>query len=138
GLPLVRCTLMEFLGVEPSQLIGDRRVIRSYGHPDDQHLLDEQDRLLATVGHASLDLRMHRASGEQIWVRKEMRVVGTGSAREIIGYFTDITDRKIVEAETARQSVTDRVTGLPNRNRLDTYLAEVLAVHDRRVDLALV
>lgn len=94
-------------------------------HPEDDPLLDEQDRQLATTGYARLDLRMRRATGEQIWVRKELRVVGAGSTREVIGNVIDITDRKLAKAEAAREAVTDRVTGLPNRVRLDERLREV-------------
>ncbi|OLC52917.1 MAG: hypothetical protein AUH85_15490 [Chloroflexi bacterium 13_1_40CM_4_68_4] len=137
-LSFISDNIQELLGVEPAQVIGDRSLIRAYVHPDDRHLLNEQDRLLATTGYANLDLRMRRATGEQIWVRKEVRVVGTGATREIIGYFTDITERKLAKAEAVRLSVTDRVTGLPNRNRLEARLGEVLTDHGRRVDLALV
>jgi len=128
----------EFLGVEPAQVIGARSLIRAYVHPDDLPLLEEQDRQLATTGYAHLDLRMRRATGEQIWVRKELRVVSTGNTYEVIGHFTDVTERRSARAEAARQAVTDRVTGLPNRVRLEERLRELVAAGGRRVDLALV
>jgi len=139
-LDFISENVRDLLGIDPEELRGDRRLIRTYVHPEDLPLLDEQDRRLATAGYANLDLRMRRASGEQIWVRKELRSIrdSSGEVRETIGYFSDITERKLAEAEAARQAVTDRVTGLPNRVRLEERLRETIASHDGRVDLALI
>jgi diguanylate cyclase (GGDEF)-like protein len=53
--------------------------------------------------------------------------------RFVFGQAEDLTERRAAEAKMTQQALTDWLTGLPNRRRLQQHLNEVLADHPGEV-----
>jgi len=113
---------IERFGYSESQLLSARD--GRHGYAELFQAGDRQQILAAiaeiTDGDASEirgEYRMHKAVGCDGWAESRMRPVRDGDRRltALEGVLIDITDRKIAEAEVARLTYTDLLTGLPNR-----------------------
>ena len=69
-------------------------------HPEDRYLMEEAFAALLSEDGMTLEYRFQRGDGVYIWLRDEAhlsRNAETGRPLEIIGAWTDITERKIAE-----------------------------------------
>lgn len=96
-------------------------------------LEEDRDNIRAAIdsclqGHGPYrhEHRMRRKDGTVIWVLDRGDVVerdAQGRPLRMVGSFSDVTERKMAEAETQRLAFFDSLTGLPNRrlalDRLD-------------------
>jgi diguanylate cyclase (GGDEF)-like protein/PAS domain S-box-containing protein len=113
---------LDLLGWAPDELVG--RAVRSLVHPDDiDHALQHVATLLEE-GSSTSEQRVTRADGSWVWVSNAASTVidpETGLAEYRVS-LRDITERKRLEDELARQVLHDQLTGLGNRMLLQTRL----------------
>ncbi|WP_233258593.1 PAS domain S-box protein [[Phormidium] sp. ETS-05] len=87
-------------------------------HPEDAPTVRAQMSRLLETGSHNIEYRWQHQNGSYIWIRDEMRLVRDqeGNVLEIVGFWTDISDRKEAEAALAEarnqlQAVLDAVPG---------------------------
>jgi PAS domain S-box-containing protein len=96
--------LVSMLGYEPEQFTKDPKFWERHVHPDDlRHALSQLPRLFKE-GHVGYDYRFLHKDGTYRWVHEEVRAIpdSTGKPVEVIGYWTDITQQKLMEQELVR------------------------------------
>ena len=117
----------EFLGTP----LRDLNVI----HPDDfPKLIDDIVRLVGGVtSETSRDARMRAADGRFLWFECRMSPVhdDAGRVTGIEGLAFDIDKRKATESYIARFTLTDQLTGLPNRTAFMEELRHAFAASKR-------
>ena len=79
----------------------------------------------------TLELRAQDRDGRQFPVELTAWSTPVGSGVELSAFIRDISDRKRLEAELARQALHDSLTGLPNRTLFLDRLAHSLARSER-------
>ncbi len=91
----------ELFGYEPSEYLEDRNFMPDRIHPDDAARIERQLLQLFEKGYLSNEYRFRLKDGRYFWVRDELKVSydGAGKPVEVVGAWTDITERK--KAETA-------------------------------------
>jgi PAS domain S-box-containing protein len=126
---MIGCTDEE-IGQSPSDWFG--RI-----HPEDRARVEDEFRQ-STNGpqkQFSTEYRIKHADGQYRWMLSRGIVVdesGGGSPRRAAGSQTDITDRKMAEAQLRHEAFHDALTGLPNR----VFVADRIerAISRQRVD----
>ncbi len=70
-------------------------------HPEDRRLLADGNAQLKTTGHAIHEYRFRHQDGSFRWISDEKRLVrdSQGEPTEVVGVWTDITERKGLEAQ---------------------------------------
>ncbi|MDH5508272.1 MAG: PAS domain S-box protein, partial [Anaerolineae bacterium] len=90
-------------------------------HPEDQQLLRDaiNQHIEGKSPHFEAEYRIKRAHGDLAWVLSRGLVVRSqqGEAYRMAGSQTDITTRKLAEAQLVRDAMFDALTGLPNRTQ---------------------
>jgi diguanylate cyclase (GGDEF)-like protein/PAS domain S-box-containing protein len=102
---------------------------------------DERDEVMSMLdrcaqGHGPYrhEHRMRRKDGSAIWVLDRGNVVerdAQGRPLRMVGSFSDVTERKLAEAETRRLAFFDALTGLPNRRLMQDRLQHALLASAR-------
>lgn len=110
----------EMLGYSESEISSDMDEWVKLIHPDDIPCL-VSSRLAALEGTAKSFENEHRkftAEGKWKWIQVKGMVVDRneqGAPLRVIGTYTDISERKQIEAEVLQLAHYDRITNLPNR-----------------------
>lgn len=91
-------------------------------------------------GFGRWNCRFRKKSGEliDVFVSESLRPMRLGDDDRILLVMVDISDLKQAEEELLRRSLTDSLTGLPNRRHFKEKLSEALTtaeVKDERVDV---
>jgi diguanylate cyclase (GGDEF)-like protein/PAS domain S-box-containing protein len=120
------------LGFAAEQWIADPGLWERQVHPDDrERLIAGHEAAMAPDGPGShsIEYRMTRADGREIWVRSDAAVVrdGAGHPEAWSGILTEITDRKELEAQLIRQSFRDPLTNLANQALFEDRLGQAIA-----------
>ena len=73
-------------------------------HPDDKKAAVEKTSVLLTQGHLVQEYRFRSKDGQYFWVRDEASVLrdAHGRPKEIVGFWTNITERKQAEEREAQ------------------------------------
>jgi PAS domain S-box-containing protein len=73
-------------------------------HPDDKKAAIEKTSILLTQGHLVQEYRFRSKDGNYFWMRDEASVLrdAHGRPKEIVGFWTNITERKQAEEREAR------------------------------------
>jgi PAS domain S-box-containing protein len=73
-------------------------------HPDDKKAAVEKTSILMTQGHLVQVYRFRSKDGHYLWIRDEASLVrkAGGQPKEIVGFWTNITERKQAEEQAAR------------------------------------
>ena len=119
-------------GWEPEELC--REVCVNLVHPEDRERVRDAMAALRSPDHNDLiEYRMACRDGGYVWVEASLRLVlqpATGAPTGILSMARDITKRKQAEYELQEAyhaiqmlAVTDQLTRLANRRRLDQYLS---------------
>lgn len=116
----------DLTGYEPDELIDNR--VTSYA----ALIRDDQpDRLVSAVESAigsaelfSLEYRIERKDGQEIWVWERGRAVVDEDELVLEGIIIDITDRKLLEDELSERATRDALTGLLDRREATRLLDE--------------
>jgi PAS domain S-box-containing protein len=96
--------VVEMLGFEPREFIGDPELWQRRVHPEDvRSVLTEVPRLWKE-GRRTFEYRFLHRDGTYRWIREEAKVVrdADGKPIEVNGYWTDITERKHLEEALAK------------------------------------
>ena len=101
-------TYYTMLGYEPYELPQDLSTWSGLMHPDDVERANATVMSSIQTGEDfHLQFRMHTKEGDWLWIQAHGYVTEhtpEGSAERVIGTHTDITERKLAEAEQARLS----------------------------------
>jgi len=91
--------VVEMLGFEPQQFIGHPEFWDGRVHPDDLRRYRTEVPVLWRKGHCTFEYRFLHNDGTYGWIREEARVVrdAKGNPVEVIGYWTDVSERKRME-----------------------------------------
>jgi PAS domain S-box-containing protein len=112
--------LESIMGYAPWEMRDDKKFWVKRLHPEDApRVFAELDQLISQAG-GSLEYRFRHRAGHHIWIQDTFTVTRDeeGKAREIVGSWADVSDRKRVEAELKR--LAEQVE-LRNRFIRDTF-----------------
>ena len=95
--------VVTMLGFDPSEFIGHPEFWRHHIHPDDSRFVLAEMPRLWKEGQLAVEYRFLHKDGAYRWIREETEVVRevNGKPVEVDGYWTDITERKRMEARLA-------------------------------------
>jgi len=104
--------LRDVLGYEPREYLENADFWRRRVHPDDLAAVEAEAARLFEKGRHTVEYRFLRKDGTWCWVNDEQRLVRRpdGEPAEVVGSWSDITERKRIEAEAA--AARDRVEHL--------------------------
>jgi diguanylate cyclase (GGDEF)-like protein/PAS domain S-box-containing protein len=122
------------LGFSPREWIDDPGLWARQMHPDDRTRMFAREESLAEPS-APDEYRLRHRDGRIVWVRDEAALATDAKGRlRWHGVISDVTDRKLAEAELERraeviryQAVHDPLTSLPNRALFQDRLVQALA-----------
>lgn len=121
--------IRDLFGV-PEDVALARDVLAAVVHPDDRAAVTTFLRVVGTAGgQRSLEVRAVSANGRPVpvWVQAATADLRPDGTRRVILHVTDMTDRHAAAEELRRLALTDPVTGLGNRTRLEQRLEAALA-----------
>jgi len=95
--------VVEMLGFEPRQFIGHPEFWDGRVHPDDLRRYPMEVPELWKKGQRTFEYRFLHKDGSYRWIREEAKVIrdAAGKPVEVMGYWTDVTERKRMEAHLA-------------------------------------
>lgn len=102
---------------------GSERRLASLPWTRPDRLADMLTLALNSVTPQSEDMELTLPEDRRRWLHVVLRPIGNGLVQ---GMATDVTERRQSEADAQRQLVTDKLTGLPNRNGLESELGKRL------------
>lgn len=73
-------------------------------HPDDREAAVKKTAILMAEGHLVQEYRFRSKDGHYLWIQDEASFLRRtdGQPKEIVGYWTNITERKLAEVQAAR------------------------------------
>ena len=76
-------------------------------HPDDKEAAVEKTSILMTQGHLVQEYRFRSKDGHYLWMQDEASLLREAGGRptEIVGFWTNITERKQAETQARGQAV---------------------------------
>jgi PAS domain S-box-containing protein len=91
------------LGYDVRDFIDDPRFWSKHVYPDDRQRVATEIPRVFTEDHLDLEYRFRHKDGTYRWIREENRLMRDKERRpqEVIGYWTDITEHKAMEARLA-------------------------------------
>jgi two-component system, sensor histidine kinase and response regulator len=102
-------SVTRLFGCTPREYLDDPYLWRHRVHPDDVVPINEWVDKMFESDERSIEYRIRRDDGTYFWVNDQQQVVrdAKGQPVEIVGSWTDVTERK--EAEAARERARDRL-----------------------------
>jgi PAS domain S-box-containing protein len=96
--------LDSIMGYAPWEMRDDKKFWVKRLHPDDANRVFAEMEGLIRQGGGALEYRFRHRDGHYIWIQDTFTVAhdDAGNAREIVGSWADVSDRKLVEAELQR------------------------------------
>ena len=112
------------LGYEPEEYLKDADFWRSRVHPDDLVATEAESVNLFKHGRHTIEYRFRKKDGSYCWVNDAQQLIRDkqGQAIEVIGSWSDVTQRK--QAEEARAAANIRVQHLLARSPAVIYAFE--------------
>lgn len=101
GTTFISANIKELMGYEPQDFLDDSKFWRDHIHPEDApHIFAELSLLFEKKQH-TYEYRFQHKDGTYRWMRDELTVVRDvkDNPVEIVGYWIDITERKLAEEE---------------------------------------
>ena len=130
----VNARMLKMLGASsPGELIGQQaRAI--YPDAATYARVNAVEQTALSEGNGTLrDVPHRRRDGEIVWMDISIqRLDGTDGVQRILGTFVDVTERHQLVDKLVRQSLSDTLTGLPNRRALDAEMGKAIARSDRQ------
>ena len=136
-------------GFESQELMGEKGAAfwQSRVHPDDLTSYRAGMPELWTKGHRACEYRFRHKDGTYRWIREEANVIrdSAGKVQDIVGYWTDVTERRLMEEKLMRSNrlatigQTAAMVGHDLRNPLQAmtgtvYLMKELAASENAED----
>lgn len=122
-------TVVQMIGFQPKELIGNPRFWESRVHPDDLPRYHAELPQFWKEGHHVFEYRFLHKDGTYRWLREEARLIHDASGKpvEVIGYGTDITERRRMEEEL--RAARERFEYMITSNPAVIYAGKPLADH---------
>jgi PAS domain S-box-containing protein len=97
-------SVLTMLGFEPKDFVGHPEFWDRHVPPEDAHYVLAEIPLLWKKRQHAFEFRFLHKDGTYRWIREEARVVrnADGKPTEVIGYWTEVTERKRLEEELAK------------------------------------
>ncbi len=97
-------------------------------HPDDKETAVEKTSILMTQGRLVQEYRFRSKDGHYLWMQDEASLLreADGRPREIVGFWTDITERKQAEEQAAQAR--KREVDIGELNRSNNRIAVLLVI----------
>ena len=97
-------SVVSMLGFKPEELIGHPEFWDGRVHPDDLRRYPMEVPELWKKGRCTFEYRFLHKDGTYRWIREEAKVIrdAAGNPAEVMGYWTDVTERKRMEAELVK------------------------------------
>ncbi|MBU7048383.1 MAG: PAS domain S-box protein [Theionarchaea archaeon] len=94
-------SVKKLMGYNPEEFVEDPEFWINHVHPEDRLYITSEVPLLFEKGHHAYEYRFKHKDGTYRWMYDEMSVIrdAEGNPLEIVGYWTDITERKEAERE---------------------------------------
>ena len=99
-------------------------------HPDDKAAAVKKTSILMTQGHLVQEYRFRSKDGRYLWIQDEASVLreADGRPKEIVGFWTNITERKRAEERAAQASGQEVAVGEDELTRLNNRIAVRLVI----------
>ncbi|MCJ7458786.1 MAG: PAS domain-containing protein [candidate division Zixibacteria bacterium] len=99
GATFITDNVRGMVGYSPEQFITNSSFWVGRIHPEDVKRILQELPIIFKKGYHTYEYRFRCKNGKYIWMRDEMKLIrdDKGQPLEIIGYWTDITDRKNTE-----------------------------------------
>lgn len=128
-ISLIESTPEKVVGIAPS---------RCYAHPDSHDDVMKKVRNGERITNMLVELRSPDGQSWTKWVLASYVPVEYQEKPAILGWFYDITDRKLMEEQVEHMAYHDPLTGMPNRLLLLERLDQAIAIAKReRTNLAM-
>ena len=103
GPTFVSANIKDILGYEPREYLDSPDFWWRSVHPDDLPAVEAQSAQLFQRGYHTGEYRFRKADGSYCWVNDEQRLVRdrNGQPEEVVGSWSDISERKAAEAAVA-------------------------------------
>lgn len=135
----------QITGMKSSEVLGKMSITGVYHPPELARRIKKLLYGAECGGCGRLDgheVEVRGAGGRQVPIRLSAALLfEDGEEVGSVGFFHDLTERKLIEEELRRRSITDSLTGLYNRRHFHTVLSqeiERVARYDRPLSLCLV
>ena len=94
-------------------------------HPDDKEAAVKKTSILMTQGHLVQEYRFRSKDGHYLWIRDEASLLrdAAGRPKEIVGFWTNITENKQAEEQAAQASGQVVATGEDELTRFNNRIA---------------
>jgi PAS domain S-box-containing protein len=104
GATFISKNITEMVGYEPREFLDNASFWFDHVHPEDQARVSAEVAIIFQRERHSYEYRFRRKDGTYIWVRDEMKLVldSDGKPLQIVGFWADITDRKLAEKALRR------------------------------------
>ena len=115
------------MGYKPEEMINNSEFWITHVHPEDkQNILDQLKHNLEQGG-GKVEYRFLHNDGEYRWIHDQHRVIKKNEvATEIIGTWTDVTERHQLEEALTYKDSHDELTGLINRRQFENCLQYII------------
>ncbi|HTV32003.1 MAG TPA: PAS domain-containing protein [Methylocella sp.] len=123
-------SVKRILGYEVEEALAPDWWIRHL-HPDDKKAAVEKTPILMREGRLVQEYRFEARDGRYLWIRDEASLLrrSDGRPKEIVGFWTDITERKLSEARAAKAREEEAQRGeLSRSSDRNIVLAAVIGV----------
>jgi diguanylate cyclase (GGDEF)-like protein/PAS domain S-box-containing protein len=124
---------VDLVGYQPDELLENR--VTSFAdliHPEDSDaVLHAVESAIGSAEPYSVEYRVKRRDGTQIWVWERGRAVEEANGLLLEGIILDISEQKALEAELSEMATRDVLTGLFNRRETARLLDEEVARAER-------
>lgn len=121
----------EVLGYDCDEILANANFWLENLHEADKERVIEQFHEQIDAGNGVLEYRFKCKSGEYVWIHDTHRLIcdEQGFPLEVVGSWTDITEKRKLSQKLVYQETYDKVTGLVNRvefeKRLQRYLDSI-------------
>ncbi|MFN3400006.1 MAG: putative bifunctional diguanylate cyclase/phosphodiesterase [Ferrovibrio sp.] len=122
----------KMFGYTAEEAIG-RHILFLYADPDAEEDAEFREAAFLEGTNHEMEVRRRRKSGEVFWASLQLSLIRdeNGKPAAIVGYLSDITERKAAKARIHHLAFYDSLTGLPNRALLHRLLEQALAAAKR-------
>ncbi|MHB1269002.1 MAG: diguanylate cyclase domain-containing protein, partial [Acidithiobacillus ferriphilus] len=130
----VNTRMLKMLGASSLEDLVGQPARRLYPDEETYDRVDAVEQKVLSGGNEMLrDVPYRRLDGEIIYMDLSFQCLdGTDGVQRILGTYVDVMERHQLMDELARQSLSDTLTGLPNRRALDAAIGKALARSDRQ------
>ena len=114
----------EILGVSPASLPATPPELAAVVHPSDRAALEQALSQLTAGSTSEVSLRVGDGPGVRFLSLRGRTLEhdGRGTSQRVVGLLLDVTTEKAMEEQLLRMSVSDALTGMPNRRAFDQAL----------------